>query len=76
MAEKHEIEAAIKLLNENDYLAIPITKGQMCLCDNCIEDENQCRFCAHGFLCSNLICINKFIKQQIDYKELISNIDE
>lgn len=76
MAEKSEIEAAIKLLNENDYIAIPVSKGQMCLCDNCIEDENLCRFCAHGFLCSNLVCINNFIKEQIDYKELISNIGE
>lgn len=74
MAEKKDIEAAIKLLNENDYIVIPVTKGQMCLCDSCQEAEAECRYGAFGYTCSNLLCINRFIKDQINYKELIANI--
>ena len=74
MADKAQIEAAIKLLNENDYIAVPVTKGQMCLCDSCREDKNQCRYGAFGYTCSNLLCINDFIKEQLDYKNLIANI--
>ena len=74
MADKEQIEAAIKLLNENDYIVIPVTKGQMCLCDACKEPDTDCRYGAFGYTCSNLLCINTFIKDQIDYKNLISNI--
>ena len=74
MADKAQIEAAIKLLNENDYIAVPVTKGQMCLCDSCRENESQCRYGAFGYTCSNLLCINDFIKEQLDYKNLIANI--
>ena len=74
MADKAQIEAAIKLLNENDYIAIPVTKGQMCLCDACREPESECRYGAFGYTCSNLLCINDFIKEQLNYKELIANI--
>lgn len=74
MADEREIQDAIKLLNENDYIVIPITKGQMCLCDSCTEPESECRYGAFGYTCSNLLCINKFIKEQINYKELIANI--
>ncbi len=74
MADKEKLAEAIKLLNENDYIVIPITKGQMCLCDACKEPETDCRYGAFGYTCSNLLCINSFIKEQIDYKELISNI--
>ncbi len=75
MASEEEIEAAKKLLNENDYIVIPITKGQMCLCDACREPEQDCRYGAFGYTCSNLLCINKFIKDQINYKEIIANIE-
>lgn len=69
-----EIEKAIKLLNEHEYLVVPVTKGQMCLCDGCNEDVNRCRYNAIGYTCSNLICINKYIKEQLDYKTIISQI--
>lgn len=74
MADNEKIKEAIKLLNDNDYIAIPITKGQMCLCDACTEPEAQCRFGAFGYTCSNLLCINSFIKDQLDYKVLIAAI--
>lgn len=74
MVDKEKIDAAIKLLNENDYIVIPVTKGQMCLCDNCKESGDDCRYGTFGYTCSNLICINNFIKEQINYKELIANI--
>ncbi len=74
MADNKQLEDAIKLLNENDYIAIPITKGQMCLCDACKEPDTYCRYGAFGYTCSNLICLNQFIKEQIDYKSLISDI--
>lgn len=69
-----EIEEAIKLLNENDYIVIPITKGQMCLCDSCEEIESDCRYGAFGYTCSNLLCMNRFIKEQLNYKEKIAEI--
>ena len=72
--DKAQIEAAIKLLNENDYIAIPVSKGQMCLCDTCKEPESECRYGAFGYTCSNLLCINRFIEDQLNYKELIANI--
>ena len=74
MAENEKLEAALKLLRENNYIAIPITKGQMCLCDSCTENENECRYGAFGYTCSNLICINNYIKEQINYKDIIANI--
>lgn len=74
MADNEKIKEAIRLLNDNDYIAIPITKGQMCLCDACTEPEAQCRFGAFGYTCSNLLCINSFIKDQLDYKVLIAAI--
>lgn len=74
MADNAQIEAAIKLLNENDYIAVPVNKGQMCLCDTCTEPESECRYGAYGYTCSNLLCINKFIKEQLDYKTLIAGI--
>lgn len=75
MTDKEKIDEAIKLLNDNDFIVIPVTKGQMCLCDACKEPESTCRYGAFGYTCSNLLCINQFIKEQIDYKTLISNID-
>lgn len=69
-----KIQEAIRLLNENDYIVLPVTKGQMCLCDSCREPESECRYGAFGYTCSNLICINSLIKDQIDYKEKIANI--
>lgn len=75
MDKNEQIEAAKKLLNDNDYLVIPITKGQMCLCDGCTEQTYLCRYNAIGYTCANLICINKYIKEQINYKEIIANIE-
>lgn len=75
MDKNEQIEAAKKLLNDNDYLVIPITKGQMCLCDGCGEQERLCRYNAIGYTCANLLCINKYIKEQINYKEIIANIE-
>lgn len=75
MDKNEQIEAAKKLLNDNDYLVIPITKGQMCLCDGCREQTHLCRYNAIGYTCANLLCINKYIKEQINYKEIIANIE-
>lgn len=75
MTNEEKINEAIKFLNDNDYIAIPVNKGQMCLCDSCKEPESECRYGAFGYTCSNLLCINKFIKEQIDYKTIIDNIE-
>ena len=74
MANKEQLEAAIKLLNENEYIVLPVSKGQMCLCDSCREPDTNCRYGAFGYTCSNLICINALIKDQLDYQKLISTI--
>ena len=66
-----KIEQAIKLLNENNYIVLPITKGQMFLCDECNQPENECRYSTLGYTCSNLLCLNKFIKEQIDIDSII-----
>lgn len=70
-----EIEKAIKLLNDNDYVVVPVTKGQMCLCDSCTMDVSKCRYNSIGHLCQNLQCLNRYIKEQIDYKEIIAHIE-
>lgn len=70
----NKISEAIKLLNENDYVVFKISKGQMCLCDNCKLVEEECRYNSIGHACSNLICINQYIKEQIDYKTVIASI--
>lgn len=70
-----EIEKAIKLLNENEYIVIPVGKGQMCLCDNCREDVSRCRYNAIGYTCTNLLCLNEYIKEQINYKDIINQIE-
>ena len=75
MANKEQLEAAIKLLNENEYIVVPISKGQMCLCDSCKEPDTNCRYGAFGYTCSNLICVNTFIKEQLDYQATLSNIN-
>ncbi|HIT84548.1 MAG TPA: hypothetical protein IAA60_01450 [Candidatus Ornithomonoglobus intestinigallinarum] len=72
---EEKIEAAKKLLNENEYIVIPVTKGQMCLCDGCKEQTYLCRYNSIGYTCSNLLCINDFIKEQLDYKTIIANIE-
>ena len=74
MANKEQLEAAIKLLNENEYIVVPISKGQMCLCDACKESDTNCRYGAFGYTCSNLICVNSFIKEQLDYQATLSKI--
>ncbi len=70
-----KIEQAIKLLNENNYIVLPITKGQMFLCDECNQPENECRYSTLGYTCSNLLCLNKFIKDQIDIDSIIHTQD-
>lgn len=72
---EQKIEEAKKLLNENEYVVIPITKGQMCLCDICNENVRMCRYNAVGHACTNLQCLNTYIQEQIDYKTIISNIE-
>lgn len=69
---KEKIDEAIKLLNENNYIVLPITKGQVFLCSDCTEPEVECRYSTLGYTCSNLICINDFIKQQIDVDAIIN----
>lgn len=69
------IEEAKKFLNENDYVVIPVSKGQMCLCDGCIEQVSLCRYNAIGYTCTNLVCLNEYISDQIDYKSIIANIE-
>ena len=77
MSENNEqkIQEAIRFLNENDYIVIPVTKGQMCLCDACTQDASKCRYNSIGYTCTNLRCINEYIKEQIDYKSIISQIE-
>lgn len=72
---EQKIEEAKKLLNENEYVVVPVNKGQMCLCDGCTEKVNLCRYNAIGYLCSNLVCLNPYIKEQLDYKTIIANIE-
>ncbi len=72
---EQKIEEAKKLLNENEYVVVPVTKGQMCLCDGCTEKTSLCRYNAIGYTCTNLVCLNEYIKEQIDYKTIISNIE-
>ena len=69
-----QIADAIKLLNENNYIVLDISKGQMCLCNNCSLNDEECRYNSIGHACSNLICINEHIKKQIDYKSVIESI--
>lgn len=74
--DNNKISEAIKLLNENNYIVLPVTKGQVFLCSSCTEPEVECRYSTLGYTCSNLICINEIIKQQIDVEKIISETDE
>ena len=65
-----QIKAAIELLNKNNYIAIPIGKGQMFLTEGCTQKESECRYCSLGYTCSNLICLNKYISGQLDMSQL------
>ena len=62
---EEEIKKAIKLLNENNYVVIPVTKGQVYLCEGCTQPINECRYNAIGYACANLQCLNPFIKEQL-----------
>lgn len=75
MATQEDITNAIKLLNENNYIVVPVTKGQMYLCDNCRENETECRYSTLGYTCSNLLCINDIIKNQLDMSVIHANSD-
>lgn len=68
----NKIKDAIKLLNENDYIVLPVTKGQKHLCNGCREPQEQCRYSTLGYTCSNLLCINDFIKEQLDMADIIN----
>ena len=70
MNTEAEIKAAIELLNKNNYIVIPINKGQMFLCEGCTQRESECRYCSLGYTCSNLICLNKSIRTQLDMTQL------
>ena len=65
-----EIQAAIKLLNDNNYVVIPIQRGQMYLSSHCEQPQTECRYCTLGYTCSNLLCINDYIKEQLDLNQL------
>lgn len=69
-----KIQEAVKFLNDNKYIVIPVTNGQLCLCDACKEPDIDCRYGAFGYTCSNLICLNTLIKEQLNYKEIIAEI--
>ena len=69
-----EIQKAIELLNKNDYIVIPVDKSQMAFCVTCEQDEKWCTYNSVGYACSSLICVNKYIKEQIDYKSKIASI--
>ena len=72
---QERLEAAKRLLNENDYVVIPVEKAQMCLCETCREpDDKKCRYNAVGYTCSSLLCINQYIREQISYQEKIKPI--
>lgn len=65
-----KIKDAIKLLNENDYVVLPITKGQKFLCNGCNQPQEKCRYSTLGYTCSNLICLNNAINEQLDMSEI------
>lgn len=69
-----QIQDAIKLLNENNYIVIPVDKAQMALCKTCTSDVKWCRYNSIGYACSSLLCINKYIKEQIDYESKIASV--
>ena len=73
-ALEKEIEKAKKLLNEHDYIVIPVDKSQMCLCETCRESEKKCRYNAVGYACCSLLCINSYIKDQLNYQDKIAAI--
>lgn len=73
-ALNEEIEKAKKLLNEHDYVVIPVDKSQMCLCETCRESSKKCCYNAIGYACCSLLCINEYIKEQLDYKDKIEAI--
>ena len=62
-----KIKEAIKLLNENDYIVIPVDKSQMAFCETCNADPKWCTYNSVGYACASLMCVNEFIKEQIDY---------
>lgn len=66
-----EIKKALKILNDNNYIAIPITKGQVFLCEECNQNEEECRYSTLGYTCSNLICLNAIIKEQLNTEKII-----
>lgn len=68
-----EIKKAIELLNKNNYIAIPISKGQVFLCEGCNQNEAECRYSALGYTCSNLLCLNRIIKEQLDVTEILKD---
>ncbi len=72
MENNEKIQAAIKLLNDNNYIVLPISKGQIFLCDSCKQPQTECRYSTLGYTCSNLLCLNDFIKDQLDIDNIIA----
>ena len=68
------IKEAIKLLNEHDYIVVPVDKSQMAFCETCKSDPKWCTYNSVGYACSSLVCVNEYIKEQIDYKPKIAPI--
>ena len=70
-----ELENAIKILNKYDYIAIPVSKGQQSLCEKCRLDVSKCRYNSIGYACTNLRCLNEYIKEQLDLSALTAEND-
>lgn len=71
-----ELKKAIKVLNDNNYIAVPITKGQVFLCDQCNQDETECRYSTLGYTCSNLVCLNSLIKEQLNTEDILKTVTD
>ena len=75
MENKAKIQEAIKLLNDNNYIVVPVSKGQMFLCQGCNQPQTECRYSTLGYTCSNLLCLNDYIKNQLDIDNIISQTE-
>ena len=69
-----EIKKAIQLLNKNNYIVLPVDKSQMAFCKTCTTDPKWCTYNSVGYACASLVCVNKYIKEQIDYEKIIAPI--
>lgn len=69
-----EIKKAIELLNKNNYIVLPVDKSQMAFCKTCTSDPKWCTYNSVGYACASLVCLNEYIKEQIDYEDIIAPI--